>query len=239
MRLRLPLSDARTDDHRPETDSVTREVRPGSVSISFSVLAMIMVVSAAVAQSWTPLASGTAVRLNSIETGSFSDCWVVGDNGFVASSNGCATFTTEDVGAGDLDLTSQTRGSSVDIWVGGEDGVVRRRTGSDWLALDIPGASTSGERFRLFSGSSNAAWAVGDQGSIYRNLAGTAGGWELSDSTGVPLHGGHGSVTSVARVVGDGGLILETVGGLVSRCREMWSRKRAHIGRHPGRPDEV
>ena len=213
MRTRIPLSEARTDVRRPETAHVSRETRPGVVQIGVAVLAVILAVGAATAQSWTPLTSGTTADLNSIETGSFSDCWVVGDDGFVASSNGCATFTTEDVGAGDLDLTSQTRGSSIDIWVGGEEGVVRRYTGSSWLALDIPDASTSGERFQLFSGTSTAAWAVGDQGSIYRNLSGSAGGWELSDSVGVPLYGGYGSVTSLAWAVGAGGLILETVNG--------------------------
>jgi len=213
MSTRLPLFDARNEDHELETDPVARQARPGPVLIGAALLATIIAAGTAAAQSWTPLASGTTVRLNSIETGSFSDCWVVGDHGFVASSNGCETFTAEDVGADDLDLTSQTRGSSIDIWIGGEEGVVRRFTGSSWVGLDVPGASVSGEVFRLFSGTSNAAWAVGDQGSIYRNLSGTAGGWELSDSTGGALYGGHGSVTSVAWVVGAGGLILETVDG--------------------------
>jgi len=167
-------------------------------------------------QKWNPLPSGTIEHLNFIENSSFSDCWVVGNGGFVATSVGCMTFSAVAVGAGGADLTSLARPTSVDIWVGGEMGVVRRQIGSSWAVRDIPGAGGTGEQFFLFSRSSGTAWAVGDQGSVYRNPTGASDGWELSYSAGVSLYGGDGFISSTAHVVGEGGLILETTdGGLI------------------------
>mgnify|MGYP001819310128 CR=1 FL=1 len=164
-------------------------------------------------QSWSPLPSGTTEHLNFIESGSFSDCWIVGDGGYVATGAGCTAFSPVAVGAGTLDLISSKRSTSVDIWIAGESGVVRRQLGGNWVVRDIPGAGATGERFFLFSRSSDHIWAVGDQGSIYRNLTGTAGGWEPRYTADVPLHGGYGIVIATSHVVGDGGLILETPDG--------------------------
>jgi len=164
-------------------------------------------------QSWYSLPSGTTEDLNHIENGSFSDCWIVGDGGYVATGVGCTDFSHVAVGAGTLDLISSKRSTSVDIWVGGESGVVRHRVGGSWLVRDIPGAGSTGENFFLFSRSSDPLWAIGDQGSIFRNLTGTAVGWEPRHAAGGPLHGGYGFVSSLAHVVGDGGLILETPDG--------------------------
>ncbi len=184
-----------------------------ATNAGFLLVCLMLIAGNAAAQSWTPLVSGTFDDLNFVYSGSFSDCWVVGDGGFVASSGDCTTFTPVQVNAGAADLTSLTRGSSADIWVGGELGVVRRRVAGDWEPRDIPGAVISGERFHLFSKSSGAAWAVGDQGSVYRNPTGASDGWELSTSAGVPLFGGSGFISSTATVVGADGLILETTDG--------------------------
>ncbi|MEX1312521.1 MAG: hypothetical protein AB1Z65_19025 [Candidatus Sulfomarinibacteraceae bacterium] len=177
------------------------------------VLCLFLAAGSVAAQSWSPLDSGTFDTLNVVYSGSFADCWVVGDGGFVAVASDCTNFSPVDVAAGGADLTSLTRGSSADIWVGGEQGVVRRRVAGVWELRDIPGAAISGERFHLFSRSSGAAWAVGDQGSVFRNPTGAADDWELSTSIGAPLFGGSGFISSVARVVGAGGLIHETIDG--------------------------
>jgi len=198
----------RVEPARPTVARTRSIIIPGSLLII-----LILTASGASAQSWTPLVSGTFEDLNFVYSGSFADCWVVGDGGFVATGGDCTTFTPVQVNAGAADLTSLTRGSSADIWVGGELGVVRRRVAGVWELRDIPGAAVSGERFNLFSRSSGAAWAVGDQGSVYRNPTGAADGWELSTSTGVPIFGGSGFISSVATVVGAGGLILETTDG--------------------------
>ena len=193
-------------------DFATR--RPRSIPTRGIVLLFLMMFAGSGwAQSWNPLPSGTSEHLNFIEDGSFSDCWIVGDGGYVATGAGCTTFTSVAVGAGTADLISSKRSTSVDIWVAGEAGVVRRQLGGNWVVRDIPGADISGERFFLFSRSSDSIWAVGDQGSVFRNLTGTAGGWEPRYMAGVPLHGGYGFVIATSHVVGDGGLILETPDG--------------------------
>jgi len=184
-------------------------IRPLAFALCFAML----FAGTCKSQSWNPMVSGTTEDLNFIENGSFSDCWVVGDGGFVATSADCATFSPVNVNAGSADLISLHRSTSVNIWVAGELGVVRRLLGGSWVVRDIPGAGATGERFFLFSRSSDYLMAVGDQGSVFRNLTGTAGGWEPRTSAGVPLHGGYGYVATTSHVVGAGGLILETPDG--------------------------
>ena len=104
------------------------------------VLCLFLAAGSVAAQSWNPLDSGTFDTLNVVYSGSFADCWVVGDGGFVAVASDCTNFSPVDVAAGGADLTSLTRGSSADIWVGGEQGVVRRRVAGVWELRDIPGA---------------------------------------------------------------------------------------------------
>jgi len=191
----------------------TRPVTHNPIAAAGVLIVAILTAGSGAAQSWSPLASGTLEHLNAVESGSFPDCWVVGDGGFVATASDCASFTTVPVGADNADLTSSARGSSSDIWVGGENGVVRRRVSGNWELLDIPGADVTGERFQLFSRSSGASWAVGDQGSVYRNPTGAANGWQLSTTAAVPLYGGSGFIASTAYVVGAGGLVLETTDG--------------------------
>jgi photosystem II stability/assembly factor-like uncharacterized protein len=164
------------------------------------------------AQSWTELASGTTENLHAIDA-SFSDCWVVGDNGFVATGAGCSTFASADIGAGTADLTSVDRTTSVEIWIGGADGLVRQRTvGNTWLVRTIAAAATAGESVTVFTRSSGQSWAVGDQGSVYR-FPDAFTGWELSTTAGSALNGGDGAVGSIATTVGNDGLILRTTDG--------------------------
>ncbi len=184
-------------------------VRPRAFALIFAML----FAGTGLTQSWNPVISSTTEDLNFIENSSFSDCWIVGNGGFVGTSANCTTFVAVPVGAGAADLISLKRSTSVDIWVAGELGVVRRQLGGSWVVRDIPGAGSTGEGFFLFSRSSDYLMAVGDQGSVFRNLTGTAGGWEPRYSAGVPLHGGYGYVGATAHVVGAGGLILETPDG--------------------------
>jgi len=195
----------------PTDDAAERHhpIRPLAFALCFAML----FAGTGWSQNWNPLPSGTSGQLNFIESGSFSDCWIVGDGGYVATGAGCTAFSPVAVGAGTLDLISLKRSTSVNIWVAGEMGVVRRQLGGNWLVRDIPGAGSTGERFFLFSRSSDYMMAVGDQGSVFRNLTGTAGGWEPRHAAGVPLHGGYGYVAATSHVVGAGGLILETPDG--------------------------
>jgi photosystem II stability/assembly factor-like uncharacterized protein len=197
--------DVLPDDDAERPPSIWRRAIALIVAMLFSVIGM--------SQDWSPMVSGTSEDLNFIENGSFSDCWVVGDGGFVATSADCTTFSPVNVSAGSADLISLKRSTSVNIWVAGEMGVVRRQLGASWVVRDIPGAGATGERFFLFSRSSDYMMAVGDQGSVFRNLTGTAGGWEPRTSAGVPLYGGYGFVAATSHVVGAGGLILETPDG--------------------------
>lgn len=180
--------------------------------LGIALLLVMLAAGTSWAQSWYSLPSGTTEDLNHIENGSFSDCWIVGDGGYVATGAGCTAFSPVEVGAGAADLLASKRSTSVDIWVGGESGIVRHQVGGSWLVRDIPGAASTGEKFFLFSRSSDPLWAVGDQGSIFRNLTGAPDGWGLDYTAGVPLHGGFGFVSSTAHTVGGGGLILETPG---------------------------
>jgi len=212
MNKKQAHADGRTEHGRiapPGATMRSHPILPRGVALLFAIL----VAGTGLSQSWNSLPSGTTEHLNFIEDGSFSDCWIVGDGGYVATGAGCTAFSPVAVGAGTLDLISSKRSTSVDIWVAGEAGVVRRQLGGNWVVRDIPGAGSTGERFFLFSRSSDPIWAVGDQGSVFRNLTGTAGGWEPRHAAGVPLHGGYGFVSSLAHMVGDGGLILETPDG--------------------------
>jgi len=213
MKPKQICPDGHTEQSRfaPTDDAAKRDhpIRPLAFALCFAML----FAGTCKSQSWNPMVSGTTEDLNFIENGSFSDCWVVGDAGFVGTSPDCTSFSPVNVNAGSADLISLKRSTSVDIWVGGESGIVRRQLGASWVVRDIPGAGATGERFFLFSRSSDPIWAVGDQGSVFRNLTGTAGGWEPRYTAGVPLHGGYGFVSSLAHMVGDGGLILETPDG--------------------------
>jgi photosystem II stability/assembly factor-like uncharacterized protein len=164
------------------------------------------------AQSWQAVPSGTAQNLTSIEPANGNDCWITGENGLFSQGTNCEAFVPFTVGVGTTHLTSQTRQSSVDVWVGGQDGVVRRQVAlDDWENRNIPGGT--GETFVVFSRSSGASWAAGDAGRLFRNSTGLPDGWELSHDAGVPLYGGDGFISSITRVVGAGGLILETTDG--------------------------
>lgn len=212
--------------HRPESSPASAERMPEGivrlgrrqrVAALLSLMVTLLAAAGGSAQSWTQLSSGTNENLHAIDA-SFSDCWVVGDNGFVTTGAACTTFATVDVGAGTTDLTSVDRTSAVEIWIGGADGFVRRRVSSTFEVRDISAAGVSHETIAVFTRSSGQSWAVGDQGSVYRNPTGTQPGWELS-TTGVgALNGGDGAVGGMATVVGDGGVILRTTDG-----GTMWS----------------
>lgn len=165
--------------------------------------------SMAQAQDWTTIPLGTSSDILAIENTSFSEKWIVGENGYAALSSGGRTVWNQvDVGT-TTDLLSVHQPSSGQVWAGAQDGVVRRKIGANWEGRNIPGTT---EDFVLFSRSSGGSWAAGRNGSIYRTTNG-GDNWALSFTAGVPLRDGSGFIGTTAYVVGDEGTILRTTNG--------------------------
>ncbi len=164
------------------------------------------------AQDWTTVPLGTSSDIVAIENTSFSEKWIVGENGYAALSSGGRTVWNQvDVGT-TTDLLSVHQPSAGQVWTGAQDGVVRRKIGSNWEGRNIPGTT---EDFTLFSRSSGTSWAAGKDGSIYRTTDG-GDNWELSYTAGAALRDGSGFIASTAYVVGDEGTILRTTNGGMS-----------------------
>lgn len=172
---------------------------------------LISLFSATAAQDWTVVPLGTGVSLRDIHYGGFSDRYLVGDVGYVATSDGTLTIWTPiDVGT-TADLFSVVRQTSTQVWVSGEGGVVRvRNTGGTWDVRNIPDGT---QDYVIFSRSSGVALVAGSGGSIW-NSDDLGVNWELQSSGVVThLHDGIGGTFGDGFVVGDGGLILKTTDG--------------------------
>jgi photosystem II stability/assembly factor-like uncharacterized protein len=160
------------------------------------------------AQDWTPVPLGTSSDILDIDNAGFPFVWVVGGNGFVAESNANrSVWTPVDLGTSAA-FYSLLLPTSSQTWVGGGQGVVRLLANGTWYTRNIPDQS---EDFRLFSGGSYAATAVGTAGSIYNTSDGGVHWTAQLSGTGAALNAGTGFTT--AYVVGDNGTILKTTDG--------------------------
>ena len=168
---------------------------------------LISVFRATAAQDWTVVPLGIEVTLRDID-GGFPDHYLVGDVGYVATSDGTLeTWTPVNIGTV-VDLLGVIRPASTEVWISGAGGIVRvRNVGGTWDMRDIPDAL---QDYVIFTRGSGQALVAGSGGSVWKSE--NAGeDWELQ-SSGVttPLHDGIGGTSGDGFIVGDGGLILKT-----------------------------
>ncbi len=176
---------------------------------------LLLVASAAItlpahAQSWTTLPLATSSTIRTIVEDSFSDRYLVGDNGLVAHSDFTRTVWALENPLTSVDLLSGVRLTSSQLWVTGEAGVVRVKLINDWFSRNVP---NSVERFVGYSRESGCLNALGSAGSLYQTCD-TGMNWDtLSSGVSVSLNHGAGFITNTSWIVGDGGTILKSTDG--------------------------
>ena len=164
----------------------------------------------AAAGDWTTVSLGTTGDLHELNYGGFSDRWLAGDDGFLASSTDLQSWTSVEVDS-TADLLSIVRWTSSAFLVGGGSGAVYLSTngGVSWSDASLPDTTQS---YSLYSRTSGAANAVGDGGDIYQTID-AGSNWSIVYAGDTPLHDGSGFIGSTSWAVGDSGRVLMTVDG--------------------------